>query len=271
MHLMWKNCPTAWQGSYNGKEKKPSIVLESVCDFNLWVWHCFFGSGGSFNDLSVLDASNLLEMMLDGTLARLERESGTVPYKIAEEEFDKLFLLVDGIYPKYSRFVQGIKDPLTPIDSDYTGWQEGARKDIERAFGVLQVRYKWTARPVELHKLEDITRRMKTCLMLHNMGVSDRVMENNVHVRYDPCFGVEEDVVEALIAERNHPKDVDVEKARENLVNQVDDPELIQNRWNEPEAVEQKAVDWGNRWLELTNEAEHFRLRHALKIAKERT
>jgi hypothetical protein len=26
MHTFWKNCPTAWKGSYQGKEKKPTIV-----------------------------------------------------------------------------------------------------------------------------------------------------------------------------------------------------------------------------------------------------
>jgi hypothetical protein len=35
--------------------------------------------------------------MLDGSLHDLEKEAGVVPYKIGEEEFDKLFFLVDGI------------------------------------------------------------------------------------------------------------------------------------------------------------------------------
>lgn len=34
----WKNCPKAWQGSFKGKEDKPSIVLEGLCDH-----HMFFG------------------------------------------------------------------------------------------------------------------------------------------------------------------------------------------------------------------------------------
>jgi hypothetical protein len=31
-HTFWKNCPKAWQGSYKGKESKPSIVMESIAD-----------------------------------------------------------------------------------------------------------------------------------------------------------------------------------------------------------------------------------------------
>jgi hypothetical protein len=29
-HTYWKNCPKAWQSSYVGKEKQPSIVLEAT-------------------------------------------------------------------------------------------------------------------------------------------------------------------------------------------------------------------------------------------------
>ncbi|XP_061998937.1 uncharacterized protein LOC133716235 [Rosa rugosa] len=37
MHWRWKNCPTGWQGSFSGKAKKPTIVLEAVADFDTWI------------------------------------------------------------------------------------------------------------------------------------------------------------------------------------------------------------------------------------------
>ena len=89
--------------------------MEAVCDNNLWFWHCFFGSGGAFNDLNILDSSNLLEMMLNNVLEALEKDSGTVPFEVGGELFDKLFLLVDGIYPDYTRFAKGIKDPIRGV------------------------------------------------------------------------------------------------------------------------------------------------------------
>jgi hypothetical protein len=49
-----------------------------------------------------------------------------------------MFLLVDGIYPKFSRFVKTVKEPVTHQQRVFASWQESARKDIERAFGVLQ-------------------------------------------------------------------------------------------------------------------------------------
>jgi hypothetical protein len=52
--------------------------------------------------------------MLDGHLHQLEQEAGVLPFHIAEEFFDKLFLcLVDGIYPKYNQFVHSYKTPIT--------------------------------------------------------------------------------------------------------------------------------------------------------------
>jgi hypothetical protein len=51
----WKNWPTAWQGVYAGKEKEPTVVLEAVASYDLWIWHAFFGLPGSMDDINVLD------------------------------------------------------------------------------------------------------------------------------------------------------------------------------------------------------------------------
>eukprot|EP00529_Nitzschia_sp_RCC80_P042611 CAMPEP_0113504522 /NCGR_PEP_ID=MMETSP0014_2-20120614/34760_1 /TAXON_ID=2857 /ORGANISM="Nitzschia sp." /LENGTH=308 /DNA_ID=CAMNT_0000399637 /DNA_START=363 /DNA_END=1286 /DNA_ORIENTATION=- /assembly_acc=CAM_ASM_000159 len=95
----WRHCPNAWQGAFtSGKEGKPSIVLEAVTDHHTYVWHFSYGCVGSMNDLNVLAASPLFAKFLDGTLARIETESGAVPYTIGTQSFDSAFLLVDGIY-----------------------------------------------------------------------------------------------------------------------------------------------------------------------------
>uniref|UniRef100_A0A0D3E1J5 DDE Tnp4 domain-containing protein n=1 Tax=Brassica oleracea var. oleracea TaxID=109376 RepID=A0A0D3E1J5_BRAOL len=43
MHWEWKNCPTAWKGQYSRGSGKPTIVLEAVASYDLWIWHAFFG------------------------------------------------------------------------------------------------------------------------------------------------------------------------------------------------------------------------------------
>ena len=139
-HTYWKNCPKAWHGTYKGKEKKPSIVLEAICDYQLFFWHASYGYCGTLNDINILNLSPFLSQLVDGTFheQETEKEAAVVPYSVGDESFDRMFVLVDGTYPQFSRFVKGIKLPLTEEQKKYTAWQEATRKEIERAFGVLK-------------------------------------------------------------------------------------------------------------------------------------
>jgi hypothetical protein len=74
MHVFWKNCPVAWQGQYKGKEKKPSVVLEAICDHHLWFWHASFGYPGTLNDINIINLSPFLESLRNGTFAELEKK-----------------------------------------------------------------------------------------------------------------------------------------------------------------------------------------------------
>ena len=186
MHTVWKNCPMGWQQSFRGKEKASTIVLEAVADHYLWFWHASFGYGGALNDLNILKLSPLMKRLTNGTFTATEEESGVTPFNCGTfGVFDKTYLLVDGIYPPWSRFVRGEKEPYTEAEKRFTAWQEGARKDVERSFGVLQSKWKAVASPI--HHLEPrlIGEMMTCCLILHNMGVCDRVM-GDVNIRYDP-------------------------------------------------------------------------------------
>ena len=42
MHWAWKNCPAAYHGMYTGHVHRPTIVLEAVASYDLWIWHVFF-------------------------------------------------------------------------------------------------------------------------------------------------------------------------------------------------------------------------------------
>tara|TARA_R110002050_G_scaffold73741_2_gene158550 strand:- start:801 stop:980 length:180 start_codon:yes stop_codon:yes gene_type:complete len=44
MHVRWQNCPKAWAGQYQGKEKEPTVVLEAVADYSTYIWYSFFGT-----------------------------------------------------------------------------------------------------------------------------------------------------------------------------------------------------------------------------------
>jgi hypothetical protein len=91
---------------------------------------------------------------------------------------------VDGINPKFSRFVKGIKETISAKERKcisakerkFTGWQESTRKDVERVFGVLKHTWQFLNWPILLHDLPCITLRATTCIILHNILMTDRVM-----------------------------------------------------------------------------------------------
>ncbi|WVZ94730.1 hypothetical protein U9M48_040594, partial [Paspalum notatum var. saurae] len=57
--------------------------------------------------------------------------------------------------------------------------QESCRKDVERAFGVLQSKFKIIHNPCRLWKHRDINAIMRACVILHNMIIED---ERNIYV-----------------------------------------------------------------------------------------
>jgi Plant transposon protein len=70
--------------------------------------------------------------------------------------FKQLFVLADGIYPDMSRLVKTLGAPIGKEQTRYAAWQESARKDIERAFGILQRKFNYHVWPFKQLELEDI-------------------------------------------------------------------------------------------------------------------
>jgi len=50
------------------------------------------------------------------------------------------YLLTHGIYPQWSYFLQTIHEVQEEKKKHFAKMQEGVKKDVERAFGVLQAR-----------------------------------------------------------------------------------------------------------------------------------
>jgi hypothetical protein len=171
MHVGWKNCPVAWQGQEQGKEGFPTIVLEAVSDYNLWFWHVSFGWAGTLNDINIWERSPLLEAFIDGTW----RDNIDFPFTVANKEFNRLWLTTDGIYPELARFVKTVQEPINDKAKGYSRWQEATRKDIERAFGVVQRKFQILVRKFEQWYVNDISDIVLACIMLHNMMVAHRM------------------------------------------------------------------------------------------------
>jgi hypothetical protein len=60
------------------------------------------------------------------------------------------YYLADDIYPKWATFVKTILKPLSAKHKLFASFQEGERKAMERAFGVLQKRWAIIRHPARL-------------------------------------------------------------------------------------------------------------------------
>jgi hypothetical protein len=172
MHWEWKNCPVAWQGQFQDKDKNRSIILKAIADQSLWIWHAFFGLPRSNNDLTVLDRSPLIHDMLRGS-------SSGMTFVVNGVEYSRYYLLADGIYPSWSCFVQSIHEPADEKRAHYSKVQEACRKDVERCFGVLQSRFAIIQNPSRHWSQDTISDIMIACVVLHNMVIEDE-QENNL-------------------------------------------------------------------------------------------
>ncbi|KAI2506757.1 Ribosomal protein-like protein [Fragilaria crotonensis] len=265
-HVCWKNCPVAWQGSQTGKEGKPTIVLEAFADFNLWFWHHSFGWPGSLNDINIWDRSSLLKSFLDGSFAA----DVDFEFEVGGRVFNRLWLMVDGIYPELSRFVKTVEEPSDRKASAYAKWQEAARKDIERAFGVLQRKFHVLVRKIEMWYVGDIACVVNTCIMLHNMMVSHRIdtdeVESEVLYVYDGRLETDEQDIAPGAGLEPEQQHVNRRAAEMELHQQL----FEINRQDCHLSYQQKAIIDSlrfqyvqQRWECLYNLEEHHRLKNA--------
>ncbi|XP_056864078.1 uncharacterized protein LOC108815644 [Raphanus sativus] len=166
MHWEWKNCPRAWRGQYARGSGKPTIVLEAVASQDLWIWHAFFGLPGTLNDINVLDRSPVFKDIEEGRAPK-------VNFKVNNHTYRMAYYLTDGIYLNWAAFIQSISLPQSPKASLFAEHQESTRKDVERAFGVLQSRFAIVRNPALLWDKKKIGKIMRTCVILNNMIVEN--------------------------------------------------------------------------------------------------
>ncbi|XP_021761766.1 uncharacterized protein LOC110726594 [Chenopodium quinoa] len=104
MHWRWKNCPLRLKGMFSGRPGKPTLILEAVASYDLWIWHAFFGTPGSRNDINVLDRSPLFNDVFEGC-------APSINYVVNGRTYNMGYYLTDGIYPKWAAFIPTISLP----------------------------------------------------------------------------------------------------------------------------------------------------------------
>lgn len=142
------------------------MILEAVASKDLRIWHDFFATAGSNNDINVLNKSPLFIEALRG-------EAPRVQFSVNGNQYNTWYYLADGIYPEWVTFVKTIQLPQTDEHKLYAARQERTRKDVERAFGVLQSRFNIVCRLARMWRQGDVINIMEACVILHNMIVED--------------------------------------------------------------------------------------------------
>nr|GEW89621.1 hypothetical protein [Tanacetum cinerariifolium] len=114
------------------------------------------------NDINVLDNSMLFDDLLDD-------KAHVAPYVVNDVGFEKGYYLADEIYPQWATFVKSFTVANDAKHSYFKKRQESARKDVERAFGVLQGRWRIIQQPARQYHANSIRRIMYSCIIMHNM------------------------------------------------------------------------------------------------------
>ena len=211
----------AWQGDFDDREGKKSIILEAVVDQGLHIWHIYFGLPGSNNDLNVLDRSSLIHDMLTGTTCDMT-------FEVNGQMYNCYYLLADGIYPQWSCFVQNIHNPEDEKRQHFAKSHKACMKDVERCFGVLQARFAIVRNPCRQWWMQGISDIMFACCILHNMILEDESgvqgLENVLGAAFDDNVPMERGLTFEQL--REHTEEIEDEDMHYNLRG-----DLIEHLW----------------------------------------
>nr|XP_043613407.1 uncharacterized protein LOC122585343 [Erigeron canadensis] len=141
---------------------------------------------GSLNDINVLNQSTLY----------MREQNSTAPdasFTVNNGRYKRGYYLTDGIYPRWATHVKAMPYPTETNDKKFKKAQESARKDVERAFGVLKGKWGILSQSMRAMTVDKITNIMHACISLHNMIIKYdgraispvRIVDTGVQVVYN--------------------------------------------------------------------------------------
>ncbi|XP_062230124.1 uncharacterized protein LOC133927722 [Phragmites australis] len=95
------------------------------------------------------------------------------------------YYLADGIYPEWATFVNPIPCPVGRKRQHFVVQQAALRKDVERAFGVLQSWFPIVRGATRIWDEETLHNIMTACIIMHNMIIEDERPDGDVEHVYD--------------------------------------------------------------------------------------
>ena len=165
-----------------------------------------------------------------------------------------------------------IEQTCNKNESRYASWQEASRKDVERAFGVLQRKFQILMRAVELWYVEDIKKIVECTIILHNMMVQFRLERDE----REDC-NMYKYLEETFEDERDHDREYAEQQLAEIQLHQTIEKEFFGGAGNGSSFIAHESGVFGSscnssrrqlefqtvarRWDVLCDERKHFALR----------
>lgn len=126
-------CPLMWQGTFQVKDDKNSILLEAIVVQSLWIWHAIFGLYRRNTDINVLDRSPLVTNFLKG-------DGQVMSFVVNDHMYPYYFLLIDCIFIPNGLYLY--KQFIFPEEKNKNAkMHELSNKNVEYWFGVLQSKW----------------------------------------------------------------------------------------------------------------------------------
>ncbi|XP_071699979.1 uncharacterized protein [Rutidosis leptorrhynchoides] len=122
--------------------------------------------------------------------------------------------------------------PTDDLGIKFTRFQASARKDIERAFGVLQGRFHILSLPSRAMQVNKMRRVMECCLILHNMILKDN---DFALCKWEERFITEQRANRAQrVRNRGRDQDIIRREIRDRDVHHQLTDDLVEHIWNLP-------------------------------------
>ncbi|KAJ9553684.1 hypothetical protein OSB04_017729 [Centaurea solstitialis] len=132
------------------------------------------------------------------------------------------------IYPSWATFVTSITSPTLRKHKLFAQYQESIRKDVERAFRVLQARFAFIRHPCLVWDKDNMGRIMIACIILHNMIIED---ERDTYLNYyDPTEFLNDMPTNRQLAEDDCQRSAFSTERIGNLASYMTNREQLRNR-----------------------------------------
>ena len=116
--------------------------------------------------------------------------------------------------------------------------------------------------PIEMKNMNKISKHVTTCLILHNVCVSDHVMHGDVNARYNPAFSIEDDFDEEALTSITSTIPLEVRELLCDVAEEHDNRRRIGIRKFPPRV--QCVITSVESFRDLQNVDDHYKLRDAV-------